>query len=161
MSTTLHDAAQEFLAQHTIAVAGVSRDPKQAANLVYRRLREHGYRVFPINPNATEVEGDPCYASVEALPEPVDGVVAVTTPAAALDIARGCAAAGVPRLWLHRGIGQGTTSPEAVAFCQEHGIKVIPGGCPNMYGVLSDPGHRCMRVLLTATHKIPRELTTA
>ena len=59
--TTLRDAADEFLAQHRIAVAGVSRDAKQPANLIYRRLRDTGHEVFAVNPNAGEVEGDPCY----------------------------------------------------------------------------------------------------
>lgn len=43
MPTTLREAAEEFLAQHRIAVAGVSRDAKQPANLIYRRLRATGH----------------------------------------------------------------------------------------------------------------------
>jgi hypothetical protein len=56
--TTLREAADEFLAQRRIAVAGVSRDPKRPADLIYRRLRDTGHEVFAINPNAGEVEGD-------------------------------------------------------------------------------------------------------
>ena len=55
--TTLREAAEEFLAQSRIAVAGVSRDSKQPANLIYRRLRDTGHEVFAVNPNAAEVEG--------------------------------------------------------------------------------------------------------
>ena len=55
-------AAQEFLAQHRIAVTGVSRTPEDhGANEVYRRLKERGYAAFAVNPNAGEVEGDPAY----------------------------------------------------------------------------------------------------
>jgi uncharacterized protein len=154
--TTLREAADEFLAQHRIAVAGVSRDTKQPANLIYRRLRDTGHQVFAVNPNAQEVEGDHCYASVSAIPDGVDGVVIVTPPDAAVGVAADCATVGVPRVWLHRGMGPGSSSPEAVKLCREHGITVIPGGCPNMFGATSDPGHRCMRVLLRATGKLPR-----
>ena len=155
---TLREAADEFLAQRYIAVAGVSRDAAQPANLIYRRLRDSGHTVFAVNPNAEEVEGDRCYPSVGAVPEHLDGVVVVTTPEVAEQVVADCAEAHVPRVWLHRGPTQGSLSPEAVAYCTEHGISVIPGGCPNMFGACSDPGHKCLRVMLQMTGKIPRRL---
>lgn len=153
---SLHDAALEFLAQRRIAVAGVSRDPKQPANLIYRRLRSAGHEVFAVNPNADVVEGDACVAQVTDIPGGVDGVVVVTTSAVAAQVVEDCAGAGVPRVWLHRGIGPGSTSADAVAACERHGISVIPGGCPNMFGTTSDPGHRCLRALLQLSGKVPR-----
>ena len=153
--STLREAAEEFLAQKRIAVAGVSRDTRQPANLIYRRLRDSGHEVYAVNPNAADAEGDPCFASVRELPVAVDGVVIVTTPEAAGGVARDCVAAGVPRVWFHRGLGPGSVSPEAIAYCSEHGVGVIPGGCPNMFGACSDPGHRCMRALLQLTGKVP------
>jgi predicted CoA-binding protein len=156
--TTLKAAAEEFLAQKRIAVAGVSRDEKQPANLIYRRLRDTGHEVFAVNPNATQVEGDQCYGTVGAIPGGVDGVVVVTPPEAVTEVVANCAEAHVPRVWLHRGIGPGSSSPEAVAFCHEHGISVIPGGCPNMFGATSDPAHRCMCAMLKMTGKIPRKV---
>ena len=59
-------AALEFLSQRRIAVAGVSRETggQHGGNIVYTRLRERGYEVFAVNPNAEEVEGDPAYSSV-------------------------------------------------------------------------------------------------
>jgi predicted CoA-binding protein len=155
---TLREAAEEFLAQPRIAVAGVSRDSRQPANLIYRRLRQTGHTVFAINPHAEEVEGDRCYPDVGAIPSELDGVVVVTTPAVARDIAADCVAAHVPRVWLHRGLGPGSLSEAAVALCQEHGIAVIPGGCPNMFGETSDFGHRCMCAMLKLSGKIPRHV---
>lgn len=158
MTTTLRAAADEFLSQKVIAVAGVSRDPKQPANLIYRRLRDSGHEVYAVNPNATEVEGAHCWPDVGSLPEVPDGVVVATTPEVAEDVVRDCEAAGVTRVWLHRGIGPGSVSDEAVDYCRTHEICVIPGGCPNMFGNTSDPGHRCMKVALQLTGKIPREV---
>ena len=61
--TTLKDAATEFLSHKRVAVTGVSRTPKDhGSNVVYKRLRDRGYEVFAINPNAEEVEGDACSA---------------------------------------------------------------------------------------------------
>lgn len=156
--TSMRDAAEEFLRQERIAVAGVSRDTRQPANLIYRRLRETGHRVFAVNPNADEVEGDRCYASVRAIEEPLDGVVIVTPAEASAGVVEDCAAAGVPRVWLHRGLGPGSLSDEAVEACHAHGIAVIPGGCPNMFGATSDAAHRSMCRMLTLTGKIPRDL---
>jgi uncharacterized protein len=143
----LRAAAEEFLSHHRIAVAGVSRDEKQPANLIYE--------AFAVNPNATEVEGDRCFAGVKAVPSRLDGVVVVTTPEVAEHVVEDCAEAGVERVWLHRGLGPGSVSNKAVAFCHEHGMTVIPGGCPNMFGATADPGHKCMRSVLRLTRKLP------
>lgn len=156
--TKLRDAADEFLAQQRIAVAGVSRDAKQPANLIYRRLRDTGHEVFPVNPAANAVEGDRCYATVTEIPGGVDGVVVVTPAAASAGVVEDCAAAGVPRVWLHRGMGPGSLTDEAVDACHRHGIAVIPGGCPNMFGATSDPGHRGMLHVLQLTGKVPRHV---
>lgn len=72
---TMPEAAREFLAQKSIAVAGVSRSGTEAANAVYCKLRSLGYNVFAVNPNATTVEGDPCYPDLKSIPATVDGVV--------------------------------------------------------------------------------------
>ena len=156
--STLRQAAEEFLAQPRIAVAGVSRDTKQPANLIYRRLRAAGHEVFAINPKAGVVEGDRAFSSVEEIPGELDGVVVVTTPHVAEQIVADCVRSGVPRVWLHRGLGPGSVSERAIALCRESGTSLIRGGCPNMFGRTSDAGHRCMRAMLALGHKIPGRL---
>lgn len=148
-------AAAEFLAQRRIAVAGVSRERPNAANVIYRRLRADGYVVFPVNPSADEVEGDRCYRSLAAIEGGVDGVVVGTPPAAAPAVVAECAAIGVPRVWLHRGVGPGSLSDEAVRACEAHGIAVIAGGCPMMFVQPTDFGHRCLCWLLDRLGKLP------
>jgi predicted CoA-binding protein len=70
---TMKAAASEFLANKRIAVTGVSRKPKEhASNLVYQRLRERGYKVFAVNPNLDEVEGDRCFRDLKSIPGGVD-----------------------------------------------------------------------------------------
>jgi predicted CoA-binding protein len=155
--TRLKDAAAAFLALHRIAIAGVSRDPKQPANLIFRRLRDTGHEVFAVNPNAATVEnGVHSYPSVSEIPGQIDGVVIVTPPEAAAGIVEECARMGVEHVWLHRGIGPGSASPDAVERARVLGLDVIPGGCPAMFGDTSDPGHRFMCHVLQATGKVPR-----
>jgi len=149
-------AVAEFLAGTRLAVAGVSRDSRQPANAILRRLRSEGRTVYAINPHAAELEGAHCYASVAALPEPVDGVMIVTHPDAALDVVRECAARGVPRVWFHRSFGRGSVSEPAVRECGARGIGCIVGGCPLMFAEPVDVAHRCMRWWLQRSGKVPR-----
>lgn len=143
-----------FLAAHSLAVAGVSRDPNQPANHIFRRLRDTGHQVWAVNPSATEVEGGACYPDLHSLPGPVGGVVVATPPSAAPEVVRACAELGIPRVWMHRSFGEGSVSREAVALCRERGIEVVVGGCPMMYCGKVDLAHRCMRWLLEARGRI-------
>lgn len=85
----------EFLSGRRFAVAGVSRDPGQPANAVYRKLRDAGYDVVAINPNASEVEGARCCPDLASVPGPIDGVVIVTPPDVSVAVVRQCAERGV------------------------------------------------------------------
>ena len=81
---TMKEAAAEFLANKRIAVTGVSRSAKDhGGNTIFRRLRDRGYDVFPVNPNADEVEGVTSYHDLASIPGGVDAVVIATAPARA------------------------------------------------------------------------------
>ncbi|MBE7554978.1 MAG: CoA-binding protein [Anaerolineales bacterium] len=150
---TLKEAAQEFLAQKRIAVAGVSRQGDTAANAIYKKLRQGGYDVFPVNPNAAEVEGDRCYPTLAAIPGGVEAVVIATHPNVTEQVVRECAALGIKRLWMHRSFGQGSVDDEAVRLCAELGLSVIPGSCPLMFCEPVDVGHKCLRWFLQVSGK--------
>ena len=157
--TAIKEAAREFLAQRRIAVAGVSRRPAgHGANPVYRRLRERGYEVFAVNPQADAVEGDPCYRDLKSIPGGVDAVVIGTTPAAAESVVRECHDLGISRVWMHRGFGAGSVSDAAADYCRSHGMAVIAGGCPLMFAPASDLGHRAMCWFLNLRGAIPKEV---
>lgn len=123
----------DFLAQKRIAVVGVSRDPKDLSRSLLRTLRDRGYQVFAVNPNLPEVEQTPCYARLQDIREPIDGVIAMTSPAVTDQVVQDCAALHISRVWMYRAGGQGSVSPQAVEYCEEHGIQVVPGECPYMF----------------------------
>lgn len=56
----------------TIAVVGCSTERAKASNMVASYLLDEGFRVFPVNPSATEILGLPCYPNLASIPEPVD-----------------------------------------------------------------------------------------
>jgi predicted CoA-binding protein len=152
---TVNEAAARFLSHHRIAVTGVSRNPKgHGANVVYKRLRERGYEVYAVNPNADRVEGDPCYHDLKTIPGGVEAVVIATRPDAAEDTVRECAELGIGHAWMHRSFGEGSVCDEATVYGREHGITVIDGGCPLMFEPTADFGHKVMKILLR--RKVPK-----
>ena len=139
------DAASEFLACKRIAVTGVSRNPAgHGANVVHQRLKERGYEVFAVNPNATQIGGEPCYPDIAAIPDGVDAVVVATRAELAEPAVKECVDLGIRQVWLHRSFGPGSVSAAATEYGRAHGITVIDGGCPLMYPPASDPAHRFM-----------------
>jgi predicted CoA-binding protein len=154
---TMQEAASEFLSHRRVAVTGVSRKPKNhGSNTVYKRLRERGYDVFAVNPNASEVEGDPAFHNLSSIPGGVEAVVIGTRPELAEQTMRECAELGIKHVWMHRGPGAGSVSDAATAYGRENGITVIDGGCPCMFGSTADFGHKLMR-LVYAGH-IPKNV---
>ena len=154
--TRIPEPVARFLAGKRLAVAGVSRQPQEAANAIYRKLVAGGYTVYPLNPHAAQVEGVACYPDVVSLPEPVDGIVVATHPDVASEIVRQAADRGVPRVWFHRSFGQGSVSDAAVRLCGDRGVECIVGGCPLMFVEPVDVGHRCMRWWLQRRGRVPR-----
>lgn len=153
------DAATDFLARRRVAVTGVSRSPTDhGANVVYRRLRDRGYEVFAVNPKADEVEGDRCHHDLRAIPGGVEAVVIATRPETAEETMRECADLGIGHVWMHRGPGGGSVSEAAADYGRRHGIAVIDGGCPCMFGPTADLGHKVMRMIFTLTGNVPRRV---
>jgi predicted CoA-binding protein len=154
---TVKEAASAFLSNQRIAVTGVSRKPQgHGSNAVYMRLRNRGYEVFAVNPNADEVEGDRCYHDLRDIPGGVDAVVIATRPEAAEATMQECAELGIKQAWMHRSFGEGSVCDRATVIGREHGITVIDGGCPLMFEPTADLGHKIMRVWFTRTGKVPR-----
>ncbi len=153
------DAAAQFLSNKRVAVTGVSRTSAgHGSNVVYQRLRDRGYEVFAVNPNADEVEGDLCYHDLSSIPGGVDAVVIGTRPETAETTMRECAELGIKQVWMHRAFGAGSVSEAATAYGRQQGITVIDGGCPLMFGPTADAGHKAIRFVCTLTGAVPRKV---
>jgi uncharacterized protein len=155
----IKEAAAEFLAHKRIAVTGVSRTPgNHGSNVVYQRLKERGYDVYAVNPNADEVEGDPSYPDLTSIPGGVEAVVIGTRPERAQGTVEECELLGIKDVWMHRSFGGGSVSPDAAEYGRRHGLTVIDGGCPLMFEPTSDPGHKVIRWVCRANHHMPRQV---
>ena len=117
-------------------------------------FKEAGYTVSGVNPRISTFEGDPCYPDLGSIPEKPTAVFIMTKPEITKEIVQQCVDLGVKHVWMHcmmgtkPGLTPGMTSvsQEAVQMCQENGIEVIPGSCPNQF-LNPDSGHAIMRVL--------------
>ena len=153
----IKEAASAFLANKRVAVTGVSRTPKtHGSNNVYRRLRERGYDVFAVNPNAEQVEGDRTYPNLRSIPGGVEAVVIGTGPETAERTMHECADLGIKHVWMHRGPGAGSVSAAATDYGRQHGITVIDGGCPLMFEPTADFGHRVLRFVYAG--RVPKQV---
>jgi uncharacterized protein len=119
----------DFLAQKTLAVVGVSRNSQKFGNAIFNELKAKGYQVYPVNPQAEKIGEDKCYPSLAALPAGVEGVVVVVPPAKAEQVVQDAAQAGIKRVWLQ----PGAQSPAAIKTAQDKGLRVVAGECILMY----------------------------
>ena len=155
----VRDAAAHFLANKRIAVTGVSRKPaSHGSNVVYVRLRERGYEVFAVNPNAEQVEGDRAYPDLKSIPGGVGAVVIGTSPDRAEATMRECVDLGIRHVWMHRSVDRGSVSAAATDLGRAHGVEVIPGGCPLMFEPVGDGAHKAMKFVFSLTGAVPRRV---
>ncbi len=118
---------QLLLDTKVIAVVGLSANPDRASNQVAWYLHHQGYRLFGINPQASEEEvfGVPMLASLDQVPEPIDIVDVFRRPEHTPEVAREAVAAGARTLWLQLGI----TNPEARAVAEDAGLNYVEDRC--------------------------------
>jgi len=112
--------------------------------------------MVPVNRWAKEIEGRECLQSLRKAPTPVDGVLVMTPASETLEVVEDCADAGIQDVWLYRAGGKGAVSPEAIAFCEAKGIRVIEGHCPFMFLRGTAFPHRAHGFFLKLTRRYPK-----
>jgi predicted CoA-binding protein len=120
------DRAMELMRDaKTIAVVGVSSNPDRPSNEVARYLLDHGFTVYMVNPTETEVLGQPAYASVRALPGPVDIVDIFRRSPDVPPVVDDAIAAGAKAVWMQLDI----VHEEAAARARDAGLEVVMDRC--------------------------------
>ena len=114
-----------FKESQTIAVVGASPNPARAGHDLPAYLKDHGYRIIPVNPTCDEVLGEKCYDSLEDIPEPVDCVEVFRRPEYTPDVVRQAVAIGAKSVWLQLGI----INDEAKRIAEEAGLLFVQDEC--------------------------------
>jgi predicted CoA-binding protein len=111
-----------------IAVVGLSARPDRPSNIVARYLMAHGYTVIPVNPAASEILGQTCYASLRDIPVKVDMVDVFRKAEDVPPLADAAIAIGAKSLWLQLGIIHTAAAEKAAAA----GLDVVMDRCPKI-----------------------------
>lgn len=127
MNTLNH--IQEFLEPKEMAIAGASRNPKKFGGAVFKELKEKGFTLYPVNPNADEIQGQKCFQSVLDLPDEVTNLYIVAPMHETQTIVNAAIQRGIKMIWIQ----QKSETPEAVRTAEDAGIQVIHKKCILMF----------------------------
>lgn len=108
-----------------IAVVGLSRDPTKAAQRVPAALQAAGFRIVPVNPEASELLGERSFATLAAVPFPIELVLVFRPARFAPAIAEQAVAVGAKAFWLQLGIA----SKEARQIAESAGLRYVEDRC--------------------------------
>jgi len=125
----MNESIRAFISGKRIALVGASRSGKKFGNAAYKELKNRGYDVYLVHPEAKEIDGAACYPDLHALQGKVDGVLVCLPPAGAEKVFREAAEVGLKRVWLQ----QGAETPTIIALGSELGLNVVSGKCILMY----------------------------
>ena len=124
MSRPIPDIIADFLKEGPYAVVGASNDRAKFGNRVLRAYVHKGWKVYPVNPRESTVEGLQAYSTLAEIPEKPRGVSIITPPAITERIVAEAADAGARFVWMQ----PGAESPEAIRIARERGLEVIADG---------------------------------
>lgn len=119
------DALKKIKEASALAVVGVSLNREKYPYKIWKFLRNHGKKAYPVNPKVSEVDGERCYSSINELPEAVEAVIAVVSPHITETLPNLCKEMGVAILWMQ----PGAESVGAEEACHALGILPVTGRC--------------------------------
>lgn len=143
---------QKFLEPKKIALAGASRNPKKFGGTVLKELTAKGFEVFPVNPNATEIQGQKCYPSVADLPADVTHLLVVTPKNETAAVAEEAVKKGMEMIWIQ----QMSDTPEAIKTINDAGIPLITKKCILMYAGPVEGPHKFHRFFVKLFGRYPK-----
>ncbi len=120
----MNDLIERILNCKRFAVTGASRDPMKFGHRIYFFLKEAGYEVYAVNPNADCLIDGICYPDLASLPVKPDCVVTVTQPSVTAATVKEAISLGIPYLWMQ----PGSESRDGVQAAEDAGIEVVQDG---------------------------------
>ena len=108
-----------------IAVVGVSRDASKDSRRVYEYLKSHGFRVYPVNPNVDEIDGQKCYKSILDIPYEIEIVDIFRPSSEVLPIVHEAVKKKAKVIWMQLGI----VNEEAAELAGKNGMQAVMDRC--------------------------------
>ena len=120
------DAVREMLeTTNTIASVGLSSNPEKESHWVVTYLKRQGYKIIPVNPNASEIMGEKAYPSLSEIPGKVDVVQIFRKPEDVPPVVDEAIKIGAKVVWMQQGI----VNEEAGQKAQDAGLFVVMDTC--------------------------------
>lgn len=114
-----------LLSTKTIASVGLSGNQEKESYWIVSYLKDQGYRIFPVNPTATEILGEKSYPDLESVPEKIDVVQVFRKPEDVPPVVEAAIKAGAKVVWMQEGI----VNEEAAQKAREAGLQVVMDAC--------------------------------
>jgi predicted CoA-binding protein len=108
-----------------VAVVGLSPKPERASHQVAQYLKDHGYRIVPVNPGQKEILGEKCYRSLADIPFPIEVVDIFRNVEAIPAIVDEAIAVGAKVVWMQLGLEE----PASARKAREAGLQVVMDRC--------------------------------
>ena len=122
----MKDAIIKILSESkTVAIVGISDKPDRPSHKVAKYLKEHGYKIIPVNPRLKEVLGEKCYADLPDISVSVDVVDIFRKPEDINPIVDSAISIGAKTIWMQEGI----TNDEASDKAEAAGLMVVMNHC--------------------------------
>ena len=141
----------DFFKGKSIAMAGVSRDPKKFGYQAFKELRTKGYNVLPMNPNTESIDSDRCYNSIRELPPDVDSLLIVTPKGQTDQILRDAIKRGIKNIWVQ----QMSETQETLKIAEEFEKEIIHRKCIFMFTEPVAGIHKFHRTLIKIFGALP------
>jgi uncharacterized protein len=122
-------AIDVFLNDKTLAIAGVSRNPKKFGFMVYKTLREKGYDLYPVNPNSGESEETNWFRTVSDLPDHVNNLLIITKKEETEKVLNEAIKKGIRNVWIQ----QYSETPGSLKIASDNQINLVSKLCIMMY----------------------------
>lgn len=110
---------------HVIAVVGLSANPDRDSHRVAKYMKEHGYRIIPVNPGATELLGEKCYPDLVSVPDPIQIVDIFRRSEEVMPIVEQAIKIKAKVVWMQEGV----INEAAAARSREAGLFVVMDKC--------------------------------
>ena len=143
---------ENFFQPKKLAVVGVSRDTKKFSHRAFKDLKERGYVVYPVNPNADKIDGDTCYKSVKDLPDDIRSVLILTPKKETDSILREAINKGIINIWVQ----QMSETKETIKIAEEYQKEIIHKKCIYMFAEPVTGVHKFHRTILRFFGMLPK-----
>lgn len=146
------DSIEMFFSSKNIAVVGVSGTGKGFGYILYHKLRNSGFNVFPVNRNVDNIDGNKCFNSLVELQGKADAVIMVIPHVDSRSVVLEAAEIGVKNIWFQ----SGAESDELIQLAKSLNMNVIEKECVLMFTEPVGGFHRFHRAVSKLTGKYPK-----